>query len=517
MYSRFSSKKQKDGSSLERQHSNIPQWLARNPTYRLSELAFEDLGKSGWKGDHIKEGGGFAKLLAAIEAGAIKSQDAVLVEAVDRAGRLDMLGMLEILGKVLRAGVTIVTLSDDVTYTRASLDGGHIYVLIGKIQAAREYSNSISRNLKGSFESRRKLAAQGITPKRTTPAWLTSAGEVIPEVAAQVKLAFELYASGLGKSIIAKRMRDSGVDALAKCSGPGVEGWLRNEAAIGKWNGSQVYPPIIDLSLFHRTQIEGAKRKTAPRVKTATHFFVGLVKCGCCGGNYIMRSLKGVQVSMRCRNRQDLMGCSNRRLIPVEVIDAIYRQTSARAALKALAREDSGVNEKAILAAEARLLEISAQMHSLVEAIRSVGVIPEVLAELQAVKLEREDAERTLTLLKATVVPPSADGWRKQGEVWSLERSDSQRLSAMLREIGYSITVHPDKTLTASGSGTVYRFASVDRRSGSYRLYAGEQLILLPKNGARNHEYHEPFDNDEVASYEWNDEDYENLRRQYEN
>lgn len=516
-YARFSSGAQKKGSSLERQQSMVPVWHARNPQYELNELTFEDLGKSGWKGDHIKEGGAFARLLAAIKAGAIKPGDAVLVESVDRAGRLDTLTMLTtIIGPILHAGVDIITLDDNVVYTQKSLDGGNVYLLLGKIQAARQYSESLARRLRESYVSRRKLAAAGITPKRNTPSWLTSKGVVIPEVAAQIKVAFELYVSGLGKSIIAQRMRATGVQALSNCSGPTVEAWLRNEAVIGRWDGAQVYEPIVDLSLYHRAQLEGEKRKTAPRGKTATHFLVGLVKCGVCHGNFIMRTIRGVQVSMRCRKRQALKGCDNARVIPKEVIDAVYRYTSVKAAKEAVERELSGVNEKAIVAAEVKVLEMTRQLQGLADAVRTAGAIPELITQLKQAQSARDASERELAVLKATVVPRAGHGWFQQGQIWKLEREDPQRLSAMLRGVGYSMTVHLDKTITSSHSATVYRFASVDRKTGSYKLYVGGQLVLIPKEDGRYDEYHESFDTDEVASYEWNDEDYENLRRQYE-
>ncbi|MBD8473091.1 recombinase family protein [Pseudomonas sp. CFBP 8770] len=515
-YARFSSVTQKRGSSLERQAAMVANWHAQHPDYQRSELRYEDLGKSGWKGEHIKEGGGFAKLLAAVKAGAIKSGDAVLVESVDRAGRLDTLAMLDILGPILRKGVDIITLDDNVVYTRESLNGGHIYILLGKIQAARQYSDNLSRRLKGSYESRRKLAAVGTTPKRNTPVWLTSEGVVIPEIAAQVKTAFELYASGLGKTVIAKRMRDSGVPQIAKTAGPTVEAWLRNEAAIGRWNGSDVYEPIIDMSLFHRAQIEAAKRKTAPRSKTPTHFLVGLVKCGCCGHNFIMRTIRGVQVSMRCRKRQELQGCENIRVIPKEIIDAVYSYTSARAAREAIAQERTGVNETAIVAAEAKLLTLNKQAEDLAAAIREIGPVPEVLSQLRAASEERTETQGALAMLKSTVVPVAADGWLQRGKVWAMERNDSQRLAAMLRGVGYSMTVHLDKTITSTHSDTTYRFASVDRKSGSYRLYAGEELILIPKGVGDDERYSEPFTPDEPASSTWDDADYENLRSQYE-
>ncbi|WP_338799494.1 recombinase family protein [Pseudomonas monteilii] len=517
-YARFSSSTQKKGSSLERQKAMVARWLGTHPDYTLSNRTFQDLAKSAWKGEHIKEGGDFAKLLAAVKEGVIQKGDAVLVEAIDRTGRLPVLEMLSsIVSPILRAGVSIITLEDNLVFTESSLnEGGHIYILVGKIQAARQYSDNLSRRLTASYDSRRRLAKEGKTPRRYTPVWLTSEGAVIEDVAHQIKIAFELYTSGLGKAVIAKRMRESGVAALAKTSGPGVEGWLRNEAVIGRWNGSQVYEPIVDLSLYQLAQIEREKRKTAPKAKTATHFYVGLIKCGCCGHNFIMRTIKGVQVSMRCRRRQELKGCDNKKVIPKEIIDAVYRYTSVPAALRVVAKDHSSVNEKEIIAAEAKLLEISKQMQDLTTAITTLGFIPEVQAQLQQTQEAREATERELAMLKATVVHPAANSWIEQGKVWELERNDPQRLSAMLRSVGYTITIYGDGRLVASESDTVYRYAGVDRKSNRYKLMQGGEVLQVMKASENDDElYFEPFQeiDGEVV---WDEADYENLLRQYE-
>lgn len=514
-YARFSSARQKRGSSLERQKAMLASWLSQHSEYSLSVETYQDLGKSAWKGDHIKEGGDFAKLLAAVDEGVIKKGDAVLVEAIDRTGRLPVLEMLStIVSPILRAGVSIITLEDGIVFTEASLnEGGHIYILVGKIQAARQYSDNLSRRLKGSYDSRRRLAKdEGKTPKRHTPVWLTSTGVLIPDIAEQIKLAFELYTSGLGKAVIAKRMRESGVPALAKTSGPGVEGWLRNEAVIGRWNGSEVYEPIVDQSLYHLAQIEGERRKTAPPAKTATHFYVGLVKCGSCGGNFIMRTIKGLQVSMRCRKRQELKGCDNKKVIPKVVIDAVYRYTSTPAARKLVAHERRGVNEKAIIAAEAKVLELTKEIDAMVLAFSGAMAIPEVAGRIKALHAEREAAERELALLKVTVERPPTN-WRVEGRVDDLARNDSQRLAAMLRSVGYIITIHSDGRLCTSESKTVYRYAGVDRREDMYRLTAGSNQLLISKVPEEAFdEWWEPGEGEEVVSSEWDPDDLDAMR-----
>lgn len=94
-YVRFSSDQQRHGASLERQRDMVAAWLRENPDHTLSDLRFEDLGVSGFKGDHLENA--FGRLLAAVKSGEIKPGDSILIEAIDRAGRLPPDTMLNLL------------------------------------------------------------------------------------------------------------------------------------------------------------------------------------------------------------------------------------------------------------------------------------------------------------------------------------------------------------------------------------------------------------------------------------
>lgn len=526
-YVRFSSARQKGGSSVERQESMIAEWLSNHPEYVLGDLRFKDLSKSGYHGEHIEAGGGFGELLYAIEKGAIHAGDVVLVEAMDRAGRLAPLEMLTlIIAPILQAGVAIVTLDDGTEYTKASVGGTQIFLLVAKIQAAHGYSEALARRMTDSYAIRRTAAKNGTTPKRMTPAWLNSDGSVREDVAHWVKIAFELYVSGLGKATIAKRMRESGVDRLAKCSGPTVEGWLRNKAVIGKWETlagtlehqiiDDVYPVIIEPSLFYRAQIHAEAVRTQRPTKTANNFLVGLVQCGSCGKNYIMQNKDGVPHSLRCRTRQNLKGCENSHTVPKPVMDRIYSYTSPRAAQEAIAQQQLGVNEKEILGHEAALTAISRRVENLAQTISEVGLMPELIEALRHAQADRDAAERAVVLLRATVVAPAAQGWKTQGDIWALEKEDPQRLAAMLRTVGYSITVHADGRITSTHAETTFRYTGVDRRKDKYKLLNGEKLILVDKPTRNEHPYWEPFDVEDVAESVWQEEDYANQQRQHE-
>ncbi len=115
----------------------------RTSDVELSGEAFEDLGLSGFKGNHLDHA--FGRLLIAIERKKIVSGDYILIEAVDRMGRLEPMDMLVLLQKIVKAGVNIVTLDDNTEYNVDSLNGGLLQLLIGKFQQANQYSKNLSR------------------------------------------------------------------------------------------------------------------------------------------------------------------------------------------------------------------------------------------------------------------------------------------------------------------------------------------------------------------------------------
>ena len=106
-YVRFSSMHQGKGSTVDRQEQMIREWLQRNPSYEIS-MSRVDRGLSGYKAEHLAEGGGLRAIQDAIRDGAITKGDVLLVEAVDRLGRLDHVDMTALIGGILKAGFASV-------------------------------------------------------------------------------------------------------------------------------------------------------------------------------------------------------------------------------------------------------------------------------------------------------------------------------------------------------------------------------------------------------------------------
>ncbi|MEW5547086.1 recombinase family protein [Pseudomonas soli] len=520
-YIRFSSARQTGGSSTERQQQMVIQWLNAHPEYTLSDLTFADLGKSGYHGEHLHDESGFAKLLAAVEAGVIKAGDVVLVEAIDRAGRLSPMRMLrEVISPIIEAGVSIVTLDDNVTYNSASVEGGHLFLLVAKIQAAHGYSKQLSERTKASYAIRREQAKATGSVKRHTPVWLTSDGEVIEHVAVHVRQAFELYVSGVGKTAIANRLRASGVAELSKCSGPTVEGWLRNQATIGNWEygkeaviaaekrnrelkeGSTpepipeitvirgVYQPVVSDELYMLAQQRKKAVATKPRERTSKHFLVGLVKCGVCGGNYIIHHKDGQTNNMRCgtHHRLKAAGCTLAETIPYQVVVHVYRLTANMSIGKALQTIRLSANDKRKLELTSEREEVTASSARLAKVLAKIDS-PEIEAELDSANARRKAIDEELSILDRVVEQPA----RKQSfhvmhdsavEHDRMFKDDPLQLSALLRQAGYSITVQPERKLFVAGDDVPIIYVGTVRKGNQtlgYRISeGGHEFVISP-------------------------------------
>ncbi|WJM55316.1 recombinase family protein [Pseudomonas asiatica] len=460
-YIRFSTGKQTKGSSHERQKAMVDSWIDSHPQYTLNPLTFEDLGISGRSGKHLKNG--FGKLLEAIEKGGIGPGDVVLVEAIDRAGRMEPAKMLNILTGIVLAGVTIVTLDDGQWYSGETMKGGSVYVLAGKIQAAFNYSQSLSDRMKASYAARNKLAkTQNVTPKRNTPVWLTSDGALIDEVAPFVIQAFEDYASGLGERRIYERILEAGgskYECFVRMAPSTVKRWMRNRTAIGEWQGiPNVYPAVVTPELFYRVQKKLAE-KNIPRAAPTKHKYTGLVACGVCGKNFNTKVYAprkdGVTPPpvMECssRARRGANGCSNSKGIPYAVVSLAVQQSCWKHVNDALAGQYLTESQKREVEIDGQISDIGVKISRLVPKLAELDDIDEVADLLRELKAQR----KALLEEKATLVHDSAT--IKERITNSLDlMTDPLKANAMLQSVGFKIVCNPDGAIDTPVGRFVY-------------------------------------------------------------
>ena len=482
-YIRFSSFKQTESNSYQRQKESIDRWLQAHPEYTRSSLVFEDLGKSGFADDDkkkYKQASGLIKIRRAIEAGLIRAGDAVLVEAFDRATRQRSLDAVALISPILKAGVSIVTLDDNVIYTQESLDGGHFFLLVAKIQAAHGYSKILSERTKESYRIRKDNAKKGQAVKRFVPVWLTTDGKIKEHVAPHIREAFSLYISGVGKTAIANRLRQSGVEELAKCSGPTVDGWLQNKTVMGYWDEiPNVYPDIVEKDVFLLAQKTRMERATKKPDKTAKHLLVGLVKCGVCGANYIVNNVNGKPYNMRCGNRHRLKenGCSNTKSIPKNVLEFIRLNTALPGLQRALQKQTLSTSEKRKLTLEHDILTISQSINKLIALALELDDLTEIQSQLASLKEKRQKLQAEIEQIeKGSAV--DNERWQIAKQEVHLTTDDPVILNAMLRSAGYQITVHPSGEIVCSEGKMQWKYLGVKRKPQSnttdwLRLQAG--------------------------------------------
>lgn len=455
-YIRFSTGKQAKGSSDERQRTMLSRWLDANPTYTLSSENFEDRGVSGFKGKNTKRDLG--NLLEAIEKGAIQKGDVILVEAVDRIGRQAPFEMFPILSQIVEAGVDIITLDDGMRYNRASINSSHLFMLVAKVQQAHQYSDALSRRMKASYASRKKLAADGVTPKRNTPVWLTSEGELIPEIAPLVKQAFEDYASGLGERRIFERIFEGNDNPLLARMAPStVKRWMSNRTAIGEWNGiPNVYPAVIEPELFYRVQ-KRKEEKFVSRGAPTKHRFTGLVVCAECGKNFNTKHYQATGLAvMECssRARRGSVGCSNNRSIPEPIIDLAFQFTNGKHIMKALEGQQLTASQKRDMELEGEIGEVNKKIKRIIGFMENLD---EGDGEDLARKYASLQAERRVLQAEkeGLVTDNSASIMDKVTNMQDILK-DSMKANALLQSVGYQLVCHVDGRVTFENKVFVY-------------------------------------------------------------
>ncbi len=298
-YIRFSSTVQEKGNSLERQQELLDNFLKVNPDHQLQELTFHDLGISGYSGSHIEDGGALKDFLTACEKGLISRGSYLLVESIDRLGRLHGADFLTLLLNLFKY-VTIITLEDNQKYNRDSFNNVDAYVLQAKIQQAHNYSKQLSSRLLKSRQATRNKVLAGELNKvaKTCPSWLTYCDKSdsflpIPNRVEIIKNIFDSYIAGAGVVSIARKLNEKNTPSF---NGKGwhssyIQKILFDRKVIGEMSGrgkqtfSNYYPQVVPTDKFLQVQSLKELRQTSRQHTTATsrplNIYEDVVVCAC--------------------------------------------------------------------------------------------------------------------------------------------------------------------------------------------------------------------------------------------
>lgn len=483
-YVRYSSWTQRNSDSVKRQNEMVAKWLLENPEYVLSNQRYDDHGKSGYHGDHLDNA--FGRLLAAVESGDIPSGSKVLIEQIDRAGRLAPMEMLPLVSKIVNAGVDLVTLDDGITYNRESANSNHLFLLVAKVQQAYQYSDNLSRRLKAAYETKRQKAASGEGATRRMPLWIRD-GKLREDIAPFVVQVFEDFATGIGERRILARLKDQHPD-LSTISPSTFRRWLRNPVAIGRWNNIEnVWPAVVSKELWFRVQ-KRISEGVAPKAAASKYLLTGIVKCARCGKNYCVGGQKGA-LTMLCVSRHrfgsGVGGCTNKRSIPYAVFDFVRSQTAHAALVRAAQSQKLTVSEKRLIEIDGELAEAQRQFANLSEGLAKYGMAKAITDVLDRVTAQINKLEQERVLLQATPALTTMSETIDLEDI--LLDSDIVKLNALLQSVGYSMMVD-DRAITVAETSVyseletqIYRYLGSDRVKGMYKVNVnGEAIHYLP-------------------------------------
>ena len=227
-----------------------------------------------------------------------------MVESIDRLGRQSVDDMDQLVRKILKAGVDIVTLQPERHLTKSDLDNiaSRLEILI---YASRAREESETKSMRGvqRWEQKRKAALANNTPVGAyCPSWLVfqeGKFQPIKEKVAIVKRIFKMVIRGYGAGKIAKELNAENVPSISRRAHweqNYIKRVLHSRSVLGEYvphlRGDEgrkptshvlpnYYPRVISDEIFHKVQAILAAR-TAIRTRITTNgcrnVFSGLLK-----------------------------------------------------------------------------------------------------------------------------------------------------------------------------------------------------------------------------------------------
>jgi DNA invertase Pin-like site-specific DNA recombinase len=319
-YVRFSSKgKQAKGSSVYRQTQDTvagespESWCARNNVFFDTATTFRDLGESAYKGERQKELYAFVEM---VRTGRVRPGSFLLVERIDRISRKGVDEGYDLCKKILKAGVSIVSLARGRVYGPDAVKGlmkGAMELQI-ELEQAQQYSEALSARVGAAWQLKREKARKGTLATAAMPPWLEPAGEgdgrravIVPEKVATVRRIFDMVIAGHGVSRVVRTLVEDGTPPIARRQAwcrTTVRRILADRTVLGEYqprrgrgkeratDGDPIkgyFPAVVSPATFHQARacLGSRKLQNAGRESKLANVFSGLLKDARTGASYI--------------------------------------------------------------------------------------------------------------------------------------------------------------------------------------------------------------------------------------
>lgn len=269
-YLRFSLLHQLQGDSIRRQKKLIDEWLKQHTDYYLDPVTFEDLGLSTFRGQHAARGA-FSEFIEAEQRNLVDSGSVLLIESLDRLSRENIGDATDRLRAILKAGIDVVTLSDNTHCTRDSLDDPFAIIRAILIaQRANEESEMKSKRMRAAWAEKRREAAQsGRVMTAKCPYWLKvnnsrDGFEILEDRADVIRLIFRLRLEGLSYGRISRELNERALENLRGRASEWLSASVERLTKKNPSSGSSNLPAILPFPVLTKSQT------TTPRLLIKT-------------------------------------------------------------------------------------------------------------------------------------------------------------------------------------------------------------------------------------------------------
>ncbi|HAI1363556.1 TPA: recombinase family protein [Escherichia coli] len=443
-YIRFSSMRQNDGSSYERQIRMAREIAVKYDLELVND--YQDLGVSAFKGANSKTGA-LSRFLDAIGR-SVPVGSWLFIENLDRLSRADIVSAQELFLSIIRRGITIVTGMDNKIYSLDTVTANPMDLMFSILLFIRGNEESQTKRNRTNSSALIKIKAHQENPQNPAVAieeigknmwWTdTTSGYVLPHPVffPIVQEVVELRRNGRSTAEILDHLNATYTPPPAAShkrhsnwSRAMIERLFHTRALIGikeisvdgvKYELKDYYPRVLDDAEFYHLKKSigvracnfGDKEEVKPIPLLSG---VGLLKCEHCGS--AMVKVKGTNR----RPNQYRYSCDAMRSSRIECVHTNWSfrgDQLEKAVLQLLADKIWIAEDKAnpVPALKVQIDEISRKIDNLITLSAMTGATKELADQITTLNSERETLYNQIKMAEEEMYSVDSQGWEKLAE-----------------------------------------------------------------------------------------------------